>query len=222
VWRADLDTVTDELCDLLCEEERARSERFLGERDRKLWTCSRAVLRELLGRYLHEDPRTLRFSVGAHGKPALTGDAAGSPTARDPASATPARICFNLSHSGELTLLAFSPRAAVGVDIELASRPIDALAIAARVFGPTEARRLEGLDEETRQREFLRAWVLHEAELKCLGTGIGGAHTGGRQAGAGIGARRPWTTQLEVGPRAAAALAVESTPRELRCWDWRS
>jgi 4'-phosphopantetheinyl transferase len=200
VWRADLEAVADDLRGLLCGEERARAERFLRERDRKLWMRSRGVLRALLGRYLHEDPRALAFSAGGHGKPALLD----------------ARISFNLSHSGKLALYAFTPTAAVGIDVELARRPMDVLAIAARTFGPAEARRLEGLDRATRKREFLRAWVRHEAALKFLGVGIGGLDATDAER------REPWIAELEVGPRAAAAVAVELPPRELRCWDWLS
>jgi 4'-phosphopantetheinyl transferase len=216
VWRADLETVGDELSGLLCGDERARAASFLHERDRRLWTRSRGVLRALLGRYLHVDARTLRFSAGAHGKPALLeefDDASGPSVAAESAPST--LISFNLSHSSKLALYAFTTTAAVGVDVELARRPIDVLAIAARIFGPAETRRLQELDRPTREREFLRAWVRHEAQLKCLGVGIGGA--------AEIDARqpKPWVAELEVGPQAAAAVAVQAPPRELRCWDWR-
>ena len=124
-------------------------------------------------------------------------------------------MSFNLSHSGQLALYAFTETGAVGVDVEVARRPIDEIAIAARTFGPAEARRLGGLDPAIREREFRRAWVRHEAELKCRGTGIGGPE-------AGLGGREPWTAELEVGPRAAAAVAAEHPPRELCCWDWHA
>ena len=51
-----------------------------------------------------------------------------------------------MSHSGRLALYAFSDAGAVGVDVEVARRPIDELAIAARTLGATEAQRLEALD----------------------------------------------------------------------------
>ena len=160
VWRAELTSLAPELGELLCEEERTRAERILNKHEGELWRRSRGLLRELLGRYLQLEPALLRFIVGEHGKPTLTG-----------ANSLP----FNMSHSGELALYAFSDAGAVGVDVEVARRPVDEVAIAARMLGVGVARRLQALDPATRRREFLRAWAGHEAELKCLGVGIGEA-----------------------------------------------
>jgi 4'-phosphopantetheinyl transferase len=215
VWRADLTAGPGHLVGLLCAEERERAERFLSDGDRQRWMGSRGVLRALLGGYLQKDPRTLRFTISAHGKPVLREDAAGSSAPPVSVSARHARISFNLSHSGQLALYAFIETGSVGVDVEVAGRRGDEVAIAARVLGLTEARRLEGLDQPIREREFLRAWVRHEAVLKCRGTGIGGAD------GAPSGVAR-WVAELDVGVRAAAAVALERPPHDLRCWDWHS
>jgi len=217
VWRADLTAVTNEVCELLCGEERSRAARIVRERNRELWQRSRGLLRELLGRYLQRDPRSLRFITGPHGKPALppgpVPDAGESAAPQRRSSTGPARVSFNLSHSQGLALYAFAEASAVGVDVEAARRPVAEVAIAARTFGPVEARRLEGLDPATRQREFTRAWVRHEAELKCLGVGLAGADARGEGP-------RPWIAQLEVGPRAEGAVAAEWTAPELSCWEW--
>jgi len=166
--------VTDDVCELLCEQELERAERMLDERDRRLWRRSRGVLRALLGRYLRQDPRSLRLIVGAHGKPALAGDAAEPQAARRAAPEAASRLSFNLSHSGHLALYAFSESGDVGVDVEVARRAMNEVAIAARVFGPAQAKHLQELDPDSRRREFLRAWVRHEAERKCLGVGLFG------------------------------------------------
>jgi 4'-phosphopantetheinyl transferase len=200
VWRADLSAVSDELIELLCPEERARAERIVGESKRRVWARAHGVLRELLGRYLQENPRALRFTAGAHGKPALLDG--------------PLR--FNLAHSGQCALYALTEGISVGVDVEVARRPIDEVALATRVFGEAEAQRLQRLDPATREQEFLRAWVRREAELKCLGTGIGGASPSDGASNHGL-----WIAELDVGPRAAAAVAAPGDQHELRCWDWR-
>jgi 4'-phosphopantetheinyl transferase len=215
VWRADLAAVLPELGDLLCEEERARAARILNEHDGELWRRSRGVLRALLGRYLQRDPSSLRFATGEHGKPALIQNADELAAARQPAAASPDRLAFNMSHSGALALYAFTRTGTVGVDVEVEHRPIDAVAIAARMLGPAEAQRLGDLSPAIRQREFLRSWVRYEAKLKCLGVGIGGAPVEGGESVQSI-------TALDLGSNAAGAVATQHQTHELRCWEWQA
>jgi 4'-phosphopantetheinyl transferase len=198
VWLADLQDVSDDLCVALSADERARGERFLRERNGRLWQRSRALLRTLLGRYLHRDPGALRFRIGAYGKPELIDHTA---------------LSFNLSHSRHTALYAFATPGPVGIDVEGPRRAFDAVAIAARELGSDEAQRLRALPPTEREREFLRAWVRHEAKLKCLGLGLGAAD------------RRPdtsflWIDELQPGPDAVAALAAPERPSDLRCWQW--
>ena len=213
VWRADLAAVSPELGELLCRQEHARAERILNRHDGELWRRARGLLRTLLGRYLRLEASSLRFTLGEHGKPALLLDGDGSSADRQPAPVNPDVLAFNMSHSGELALYALSRVGAVGIDVEVGHRPIDAVAIASRMLGPEQAQRLQALDPEVRQREFLRAWVCYEAKLKCLGVGIGSSR------GAAVGPE-PWVAEIELGPNAAAAVAAEHPARELRLCDW--
>jgi 4'-phosphopantetheinyl transferase len=218
VWRADLAAASSDLGELLSREEQERAERILDERQGELWRRSRGLLRALLGRYLEQEPSLLRFATGEHGKPELVQVDADAPSA--PQTASPGtgirtgRVAFNMSHSEGLALYAFSHAGAVGVDVEVARRTIDEVAIAKRMLGTAEAQRLEALDPPSRRREFLSAWARNEAELKCLGVGIAGAD-------AQQGRERLWVATLELGPDAGAAVATEQQARELGCWDWR-
>jgi 4'-phosphopantetheinyl transferase len=198
VWRVELTTVGDDVLEALCEQERERAGRFLNADEGRLWARSRGVLRLLVGRYLQREPGELRFTAGEHGKPELLAE----------------ELSFNLSHSAGLALYAFTRMGSVGVDVEVARRALDEVALAARTFGPAEARRLAELDPPLRNREFLRLWVRREAELKCRGSGF--AATADASGG------ELWIADLEVGERAAAAVALRQAPRELRCWDWQS
>jgi len=226
VWRADL-AAADGLAELLCAQERARAERLLRA---TLWARSRGMLRALLGRYLDRDPRGLRFELGPQGKPALRGRAGRARQLR-----------FNLSHSGELALVAVTAGREVGVDVECAprARRVHELAIVARVLGPAQARWLRELEPDARECEFLRAWTLREATAKCVGTGLAstlppmqdGSATGlwtatldaGPRAAAAVADPEValWTAALDAGPRAVAAVAAEGREeRELRCFQW--
>ncbi len=203
VWRADLAAVPKELGELLSREERARAARLVNEQRGELWRRSRGLLRELLGRYLQCDGSSLRFALGEHGKPALILDGDD-------------RLSFNMSHSGSMALYGFSGAGEIGVDVEVARRTIEEVAVAHRTLGRPTAERLEGLDPAARRREFLCAWARHEAALKCLGVGIGGTQ-------ADVGAAELWVVELELGHAdTAGAVAVEGRARELCCWQWPS
>jgi 4'-phosphopantetheinyl transferase len=211
VWRADLAGADGSIAELLSEQERARGARLLSHRDRRLWTNSRGLLRALIGSYLDVDPSTLRFTTGPHGKPALL-DPMDSPTA---VAATGVgelpSLSFNLSHSGALGLYCFARKVAVGVDVELDRQPIGELALAERMLDAATVTRMRALsDPVLRRRVFLRAWTRHEAQVKCLGTGI--------LAGEKTRERPAWVADLDLGTDAAGAIACQHTPREITYW----
>jgi 4'-phosphopantetheinyl transferase len=197
VWRADLAVGGEDLRASLSDRERERAARFVRSEDGVRWAHARKVLRVLLARYADADPRALRFAEGPHGKPQLDDG--------------PLR--FNISHSGDVLLIAVAQDREIGVDVELPRRATDHVAIARRILGDEEAERLRALDPQQRERAFLRAWVRWEAVLKCRGTGIGGAD----DSPAGPD---PWVCELDVDPPAAAAIAVEDGPCDVRCWRW--
>lgn len=197
VWRADLAPGGEDLRELLSDEEHGRAARFVREADGLRWAQAHGILRALLARYVDADPRALYFVEGPHGKPGLVGH----------------DVRFNLSHSGDALLVAVARGQEIGVDVELPRRTTDHVAIARRILGDEQADRLAALDEPTREREFLRAWVRWEAVLKCRGTGIGGADDP-------TTASDPWVCELDVEPPAAAALAVTAGPVVVRCLQW--
>jgi phosphopantetheinyl transferase len=191
VWRVDLDrTADDGFAQLLCAQERERAQRIVDARRRALWTHSRGVLRALLARYLDADPRKLRFVATVHGKPGLGSEP--PETSRDggPGSGSGESLRFNLSHSRELMLLAVTAGREVGVDVECARK--------------------------RRTAEFMRAWTLHEATGKCLGTGLVSPPPACDDAPEGM-----WAAAVDAGPRAFAAVAVAGAQAcELSLLDW--
>jgi len=198
-WRARLHAPKVHVDGLLSNDELARAQRFVRTADRERWMASRAILRVLLGRYLNMDPRSLTFRTSTDGKPALAN------------AATPR---FNLSHSEDLALYAFSGGVELGVDVERSGRLTNPLGVARRIFGEEAERSLRSLDSDSREREFLRAWVRHEAAGKCRGTGIGPT--------AAFDEPSLSIVDLDVGPDAAGALAVGGFAREVRVFDWSS
>ncbi len=158
LWLLDpSDHLLPDLRRLLSEDERARAARFVRPLDRDRYITGRARLRQILAAATGRDPRALRFSYGAHGKPALKGGPA-----------------FNLSHSGPLAALAIGPAATpaigIGIDIERI-RPIEA-AVARRHFSPAEHAALGQMPAADWLTGFYRCWTRKEALVKAQGTGL--------------------------------------------------
>lgn len=143
VWTADPDW---QLAPVeLSAAERDRAARLVRDRDREAFIASHKALRTVVG--------DAEFAVGPHGKPALEG------------------VCFNLSHSAELALIAVAD-SAVGVDVEkIVDRDLDL--IAPTVFSPDELRAFNRSAD--RAAAFFRAWVRKEAYVKMLGVGVSSA-----------------------------------------------
>jgi 4'-phosphopantetheinyl transferase len=161
VWYVDLAVdaaAVRRLAAVLAEDDRARAGRFKFERDARRFVVARSALRALLGRYLGLAPRDVRFTYGTHAKPAL--------------DAPHARLGFNLSHSGEVAVVAAGWDRAVGVDVELLRALPDLAAVAARSFAPRELAVLNALPETERVAAFFRCWTRKEAFIKATGQGL--------------------------------------------------
>jgi len=162
VWQArgPVDAATLERCrSVLSPEELRRAARFIVEPPRRHFIVARGTLRVLLGDALAIDPRALEFEYGRFGKPSLK-----------PGTAPP--IEFNVSHSGEVVLVAIGGKRPLGVDVEAVRGHRDFLRLAQRFFAPGEVARLESVPESARAAAFYRCWTRKEAYLKARGTGI--------------------------------------------------
>src|SRR5215212_5287879 len=95
-----------------------------AEREGARWAAARAGLREVLAGYLDEEPASLR--IRDEDKPRL-----------EPAS--PLR--FNLSHSGDVAVVAVATEREVGVDVERIERDRDVARLAKRMFLSAEQAR---------------------------------------------------------------------------------
>jgi 4'-phosphopantetheinyl transferase len=165
VWCAFADAFADEpvrtrLTAVLSDDERARMQRFVRERDRRLQMLARAMMRILLSAYSGVPPDAWRFRAGAHGKPEIA-----SPTIEPP-------IGFNLSHTDGLVAAAFARCAEVGVDVEWLDRRAATADVARRFFAAAEVEHLESTPDERRTEAFFAFWTLKEAYLKARGLGL--------------------------------------------------
>ena len=208
------------LARLLHDDERERAARFVFERDRTAYTATRGALRTLAGAYLGRRPEELELGYGARGKPYLTAP---------PPGAEP--LCFNVSHSGELALLAFVRGREVGVDIERRREMRDLLSLAHTSFSPHEYEALCRLPPRDHTAAFFACWSRKEAFIKATGEGVSQladfdvtVHPDEparllRVPGPPPGHPRWSIRDLPAVPGYAAALVVAGDGVRIECWD---
>jgi 4'-phosphopantetheinyl transferase len=223
VWRATLQQTEPELSRLiqvLSSSERARADRFYFEADRKRHIIGRGLSRVLLGQSLGIPASALEFEHNEHGKPALRRDI------HPPLS-------FNISHSGDLVLVATAAGRSLGIDVERMQPTMATAEIAARFFSVQERATLAALPADERCAAFFACWTRKEAYLKARGDGLSlpldqfdvafapGETPRLLQTRHDPAEASRWTLYaFDPGHGCQAALAVEGSGHRLRLWDW--
>jgi 4'-phosphopantetheinyl transferase len=224
VWRASLnqnEATIEGLWELLTSEERQRAQRYCFQKGQQQFVVARGVLRQLLARYTGLAPAALKLTSNSYGRPSLAKDS------------NPAQLNFNLSHSGNLVLYAFSRGRSVGIDIEAMRQEVATLEIAKNFFSLDEVTALKAVPAELHTVAFFNGWTRKEAYIKALGEGL--SHPlqsfsvslapqeeaallsvrGDRQAAA-----RWKIYALEPGAGYVAAVIAEHPPFALREWEY--
>lgn len=224
VWRAHLHRSpprVERLQSLLSGEERTKARHLYLEKDRQFWIVSRGLLRTLLGRYTTTDPHSIRLGFNAYGKPALLSPVQ-MPT-----------LQFNVSHSANLALFAFSLRRPVGVDVEYMRPLLDYNEIATHSFSAREQTLLRQVPQENKLQAFYNCWTRKEAYIKARGVGLSlpldlfdvsllpGEPAVLLQSREHPQELRRWSMQ-ELTPWAGytGALVAEGQGWHLQCWEW--
>ncbi|MGA8864067.1 MAG: 4'-phosphopantetheinyl transferase superfamily protein [Terracidiphilus sp.] len=145
---------------LLSDMERRRADRFAFDHDRNRFIVARASLRELLATRLGVRPESVELTYGVHGKPALARRFA------DP------DLRFNISHSDDVAVYAFSLGREIGIDIEVLRSIPDADDIAARFFSRRENEAYLALDPSEKPLGFFNCWTRKESFIKAIGDGL--------------------------------------------------
>jgi 4'-phosphopantetheinyl transferase len=222
VWRTTLGMAGSgfaQLLRLLSPDERERAFRFHFEIDQQRGVIGRGYLRLLLGRILDLPAESLRFESNEFGKPRL--------------ATKPRLLQFNVSHSGELILIAIARRRAVGVDVERIRTDLELDSIAARFFSANECKILGSLVGPARYEAFFACWTRKEAYVKATGLGLSLALDQfdvsllPREEPRLLATRNNpsdasrWSfRELDLSRDYVGALAASGSNWALKCWDW--
>jgi 4'-phosphopantetheinyl transferase len=172
-----------------------------------------------LGGYLNVPPNDVSFQFETYTKPRLA-----------PSQTSAIDLRFNVSHSGELALIAVTTGCEVGVDIEQI-RPVKLMEeIAQRYFHRLEVDGVMATKKKERPAAFFRCWTAKEALLKAIGSGItaqldafevpldeafeGWVDLSKLRTGEGHG--QCWLERLAAAPKYLAAIAFVGSHRSVR------
>jgi 4'-phosphopantetheinyl transferase len=226
IWVAALDRsidMLDRFNQIMSPKEHARAEQFHFKRDTIHYIARWGILRSIMGRYLSVDPGQLRFHHTQYGKPELI-DASGLE-----------KIHFNMSHSREMALFAFSRTHELGIDIEYIHDIPDLPNIIEISFSPKEKQAMDAMPAAERRAAFFRGWTCKEAITKALGRGLslplqgievslaGGEHPGLLNLKDDVTDVSDWSLRCWGHLHDyACALAVKARHFETKYWQWRS
>lgn len=156
VWQYPLHTEFPNAEAYLSAQELARANRFYFPRHRRRFIIAHSVLRLIMARYLNETANQIEFTEGKYGKPELLNSSF---------------LQFNLSHSGDMALLAIGKKHSLGVDVEhFSARPL--IGIGKQLFSEKENERLQNTKKSLIPLVFFNIWAQKEALIKACGMGL--------------------------------------------------
>ena len=224
IWRVSLTMSQGEIdrfSRLLASDEQEKAGRYRFEKDRNQFIIGRGLLRTLLGCYLGCEPRHVSFRYSSYGKPSL-----GEPLASS-------GLQFNLSHSHQLALLAFTYTRDIGIDIEYMRPNVEFEQLAEHFFAPEECAVLRSVAPSARAETFYNCWTRKEAYIKARGEGLSiplasfdvslrpGEPAALLQSREDPAEVPHWSLHaLFPGEHYAAALAIKDNQQQPRCWQW--
>jgi 4'-phosphopantetheinyl transferase len=161
IWFVNLKSLVEietSLEQTLSDEEKLRAQKFHHMNFRRAFTLSHGLLRILLGRYLHVPAADIIYQHGHAGKPFLNspGD----------------EFQFNMAHSGDMAVYAFTMDCQIGIDVEQIRSLPDLDSIASKFFAREEYAELMSLEEPLRTTGFYNCWTRKEAYIKAIGDGL--------------------------------------------------
>lgn len=147
----------EKLGSFLSRNEIIRCLRFHSQKDRESFIVVHGLLRYFIGQYLEIHPSTVSFDYNRFGKPFLSGHYRS--------------FFFNLSHSSDISILAFDNKDSIGIDVEKIDPEIDFRSISKTFFTQKEYDFINPGEEGSLKR-FYQLWTRKEALLKAMGIGI--------------------------------------------------
>jgi 4'-phosphopantetheinyl transferase len=168
LWRVNLQVAPEQITkftEILSEDEKLRANSFKFVEHKNRFIVARGYLREIISYYLQISSQEIVFQYSDRGKPIIK-------------NSQNSNLQFNVSHSQDLALYAFTQNHLIGVDLEYLRNNVECAKIAQRFFTSTESQLINSLPQDKQPQTFFHFWTIKEAYLKATGEGlVGGLDT---------------------------------------------
>jgi 4'-phosphopantetheinyl transferase len=142
---------------LLSLEEQQKLDKIRLAEDKNRFIVARAGLRKLLSYYLNVEHTKITIQYHPNGKPFVENNLG---------------IHFNIAHTENLVILAFSIKNEIGVDVESLQRTFDTNKLSSFLFSEREYVQFQKLPRDVQKEAFVNCWTRKEAFLKAIGSGL--------------------------------------------------
>ena len=222
IWRADLDLnecFQSSFLKLLSPDEKNRAQKFRFAKNSQNFIVARGILRLLIGKYLEINPAEVSFQYSEFGKPSIANNNS---------------LQFNISHSQNIALFAFTKKFNIGVDVEFVNPKIEVQDIATRFFSTNEIKNLLALPEKQQTLGFFYCWTRKEAFIKAVGEGLSFPLD---KFEVSLEPNKPakllatnwqpkdvakWSIySLSPEPNFVGSLVIEGLVEKVKCWSWQ-
>lgn len=201
----------DNFKNILHEEELVRAARYHQEKDTRRFITGRAMLRVILGKYLHLQPRDIQFEMGSNKKPFIK-----NPVLVD--------LKYNISHAGNWILFGISG-SELGVDVEKIDQIFFYEEVLPISFNDIEINSIE--NAASPRSSFYLYWTRKEALTKATSQGLDdhltavpcldGLHTVSEEVAGGI---KSWIiNSFTVDDNHIASVAYHPEQKTIRFFD---
>jgi len=145
---------------ILSTDDHLRASRMVIPEKRRRFQLARFALRKILSNYIDQSPESIQFEYQPGGKPCVLQTGKISP------------IDFNIAHSENLMVAAFTRGKTVGIDLEF-NQPVSTKEwIVNRFFSKNDQVIYQEIPDTDKEIAFLTAWTKKEAYGKAEGTGL--------------------------------------------------
>jgi 4'-phosphopantetheinyl transferase len=145
----------------LSSDERERIRTFVFDRDRRRYTTTRLMVRDILSECIARPCGDVRFATDAHGRPQLL----------DQPPHPDGPITFNISHTVGLTTVAVRRGTRIGIDVEARDRVLE-VARMSQFLSAVDLQVLAAVPADLQRLRLIDIWTLKESYAKARGLGL--------------------------------------------------